>query len=145
MPKRKSFEGIWGLLAVGCLFLGLPAGSGAVEEKTIVQTVTDSSFEPYVLKSVKPVLVDFWATWCGPCQMYSPVVDQVAEEYKGRLRAARVEVDQNPALCRDYGVQYLPTSFLFMKGKPVHRWVGVVSQQDLEKGIDNLLQKDEKK
>ncbi len=112
------------------------------DSESPVRVVTDSSFESYVLKSMKPVLVDFWATWCGPCRKYGPIVDQVASEYTGRLRVARVDVDQNPNLSRSYGIQYIPTSFLILKGKVVRRWVGVVPESELKKGIEAELKKE---
>ena len=90
--------------------------SGACSHKgseADVLVVTDSSFQKEVLGSDIPVLVDFWATWCGPCRMYGPVVDQVASDYKGRLKVVRVDVDQNPGLSRAFKINAIPNSILF--------------------------------
>ncbi len=141
MTNFNGFGRIAAVLAASGFLLVFPGYSRGDTANQPARKVTDSDFESYVLKSARPVLVDFGATWCGPCRKYGPVVDQVAEEYKGRLKVVRVDVDQNPSLCRDYRVQYLPTSFLFLRGKPVHRWLGVVSQRDLEKEIEAVLQK----
>lgn len=133
-------------MALGFLLMGpLSVSDAAQAEAQWVKAVTKANFESYVLKSSKPVLVDFWATWCGPCRMYGPVVDKVAEEYKGRLRVARVDIDQNPDLARGYRVEYVPTSFLFFKGKAVHRWVGVTAQDDLEEQIEAVIKKEGKR
>ncbi len=114
----------------------LPAEETA---KGPVRVVTDSSFDSYVLKSKKPVLVDFWATWCGPCRMYGPIVDRVATDYKGQLKVARVDVDQNPLLSQDFKIQAIPSTFVFENGKVVRRWVGFISEKDLRNELDSLL------
>ena len=98
------------LLAVLAAFLIVGACSKSNNESSNpdVPAVTDGSFQKEVIESDEPVLVDFWATWCGPCRMYGPLVDKVAEEYKGRLKVVRVDVDQNPTLSRNYRILFEP-------------------------------------
>jgi thioredoxin 1 len=101
--------------------------------------VGDSNFQQEVLDSDKPVLVDFWATWCGPCKMIAPVVEQVADEYEGRLKVAKVDVDQNQATARQYGVMSIPTMVVFKGGKAVERVVGFTPKANLIKAIEPHL------
>jgi thioredoxin 1 len=91
--------------------------------------LTDSSFENEVLKSTLPVLIDFWAIWCGPCRMVSPVVEEIAGEYAGKLKVGKVDVDSNPATAMQYGIRSIPTLLLFKDGQVIEQIVGAVPKR----------------
>jgi len=93
--------------------------------------VTDATFEKEVLQASTPVLVDFWAAWCGPCRMIAPVVKEIANEQAGVLKVAKLDVDQNPATATRFGVQSIPTLILFKDGQPVERIVGYMPKERL--------------
>ena len=97
------------------------------------KTFTDSNFEEMVLKSDKPVMVDFWATWCGPCQMAGPVVDELATDYKDSHVVGKLDVDENQATAGKYGVMSIPTVILFKDGKEVARKTGFAGRAMYEK------------
>ena len=101
--------------------------------------ITDATFDQVVLKSDKPVLVDFWAAWCGPCRMVGPVIDQISEEYQGKAVVGKVDVDANQEFAAKYGVRNIPTVLLFNKGELVGRQVGVAPKQTYAESIDALL------
>ncbi len=106
---------------------------------TAVLEVSDASFDSEVLQSDKPVLVDFWAVWCGPCKMIGPIVDQVADSYAGRLKVAKVNVDQNNATPGRYGIRGIPTLLFFKGGKIADQIVGYVSREVIEEKVQRLL------
>ena len=101
--------------------------------------ITDASFEEVVLKSDKPVLVDFWATWCGPCRMLGPVIEEIATEYEGRVVVGKVDVDSNQDYAAKYGVRNIPTVLVFQNGEVVGRQVGVAPKNTYPEALDSLL------
>lgn len=101
--------------------------------------VTDDSFEDEVLKSAQPVLVDYWADWCGPCKMIAPTLDLIAEEYAGRIKVAKLNIDHNPNTPPRYGIRGIPTLMLFKDGEVEATKVGAVSKSQLTAFIDSNL------
>lgn len=98
--------------------------------------VTDSTFDSMVLQSDMPALVDFWASWCAPCRAIAPIVDEMAQEYSGRLRVTKMNVDDNPATPGRYGVRGIPTLILFKGGKVVDQLVGAVPKNQIKELIE---------
>ena len=102
--------------------------------------VTDTAFEKTVLQSIIPVVVDFWAPWCGPCKMVAPVLDKIAKEYSGKLLVAKVNTDENPEWAQQYGVQGIPTMLFVAGGKIIHRQVGALPEPILRTIITQFLE-----
>ena len=102
-------------------------------------TGTDANFDAEVLNSDQPVLVDFWATWCGPCKMVAPVLEEIASEKAGSLTVAKLDVDENPATARDFQVVSIPTMILFKGGEPVKRIVGAKGKAALLRELADLV------
>lgn len=103
------------------------------------QVFTDQNFETEVLKADKPVMVDFWAVWCGPCQMAGPIIDELAEEYKDKVKVGKVNVDENPQTAMKFGVMSIPTVVLFQNGKEVKREVGFSGKEGYRKLLEEVL------
>jgi thioredoxin 1 len=105
----------------------------------MIKTVTSSSFKADVLASDKPVLVDFWASWCGPCIAMEPTIEAVAKEYKGKVVVAKLNVDENPDVAQQFGVMSIPTMFVFKGGQPVERLVGLTSKDKLVSTVNAAI------
>ncbi len=103
--------------------------------------VTDAAFEKVVLKSPTPVIVDFWAPWCGPCKMVAPILEKIAREYAGKLIVAKVNTDEHFEWAMKYGVQGIPTMLFFQDGKILHRQVGALPEPMLRKAVSTFLEK----
>lgn len=102
-------------------------------------TLTDENFRTEVLESSTPVLVDFWAPWCGPCRTMGPIIEDLASEFSSRARVGKLNVDDNPKFAAQYGIQSIPTLILFQNGQPVDQVVGVVSKNIIANKIETLL------
>jgi thioredoxin 1 len=101
--------------------------------------ITSDNFESEILQSEQPVLMDFWAEWCGPCKMIAPILDQIADEYKGRLQIAKLDVEENQAIAMKYGVRSIPTLMLFKGGVVEAQHVGMLSKEQLIRLLDDKL------
>lgn len=101
----------------------------------LIQTVTDATFEADVLQAGTPVLVDFWAEWCGPCKMLAPIVDQLAAEQAGKAVIAKVDIDAHPDLAERFGIRAIPTLIVFKNGQPVNTITGVKGKSFLEAAL----------
>ena len=101
--------------------------------------IEDASFDKVVLQAKIPVLVDFWAPWCGPCRMVTPVVEELANEYEGRVSFTKLNVDENPKIASQYGVMSIPTLILFKEGKPVSNVVGFRPKDELKQNLEAAL------
>ncbi len=101
--------------------------------------ITDENFETQVLQAKTPVLVDFWASWCGPCRMLAPVIDELAQEFDGKLTVGKINVDEQGALAAQYGIMSIPSVFLFQNGQVIERLVGVRPKAELTELIQKAL------
>ncbi|HLH52009.1 MAG TPA: thioredoxin, partial [Verrucomicrobiae bacterium] len=101
-----------------------------------IVTLTQSNFAAEVLQAPGPVLVDFWAEWCGPCKMLAPVLDELAQEYNGRVRIGKVNIDEAQELAAQYGIRSIPTLLLFKQGQVAEQMVGLRSKRDLKASFD---------
>lgn len=101
--------------------------------------LTDANFAQEVYESKQPVMVDFWAEWCGPCRMLGPIVAELAQEYDEKVKVCKLNVDANPATASQFGVMSIPTLIFFKNGQPVDRVVGLSPKSEIRKRLDNLL------
>lgn len=102
--------------------------------------LSDADFEQKISSIKGSVLVDFWAPWCGPCRMLAPIIEEIANEYDGKLVVAKVNTDENQRLAAKYGIMSIPTLIVFKEGKPVERLIGYMSKKDLKARLDRILQ-----
>ncbi len=110
----------------------------------MVTNLTDVNFKQEVLESELPCLVDFWAVWCGPCMMVSPIVEEIATEYAGKLKVCKINVDESPVTSSNYGIMAIPTLMIFYKGKEVERIVGVVPKEQIINKLKPYLEEAKK-
>ena len=102
-------------------------------------TLTETNFSEEVLKSSVPVLVDFWAEWCGPCKMIAPILDEIAQEYDGRLKIGKVNIDDQQSLATQHGIRAIPTLLIFKDGQVADQIVGLRSKRDLKSNLDRVM------
>ena len=101
--------------------------------------LNDSNFDDEVVKSDLPVLVDFWAEWCGPCKTIAPSVEKISEEYSDKLKVGKLDVDSNPNISSTFGIRSIPTLLIFKNGSPVDQIVGAVSKEEISAKVDNHI------
>ena len=140
-PNQNIF-----IIVIALIIAGLGTGCGRHETKelpgnsassTLVRTLDESNFDAEVQSDV--VLVDFWATWCGPCKMQAPIVEEVARRVAGKARVAKLDVDTAPKISQRFGVQAIPTLVIFRNGKPAKRFVGLTKAETLVSGFNSVL------
>jgi thioredoxin 1 len=104
----------------------------------LIVTLTQDNFKKEALQSAAPILVDFWAEWCGPCKMIAPLLDELADEYEGKAKIGKVNIDEQQALATEYGIRAIPTLLLINKGQVAEQMVGAKSKRDLKASLDRV-------
>ncbi len=110
-----------------------------MNQESAVLHLTDADFDKEVTNSILPVLVDFWAPWCGPCRMLAPVIEQIAQKYSNKIRVGKINIDENPAVTGRFGILSIPTLIFFKEGKEVERMIGAMPEPALSAKIEELL------
>jgi thioredoxin 1 len=134
---------IYGVFLAGlvCFMFGCGGGSTAMNQSTAnVTHITDAEFDADVLQSSQPVVVDCYATWCGPCRQLSPIVDSLADQYAGKIKFYKVNVDESPKVSRQFQIDAIPRLLFFKNGKLADSSVGLLTREDLTQHLDSLLQ-----
>jgi len=103
------------------------------------KTFTDQNFQEEVIKSDVPALVDFWAPWCAPCRIVSPIIEELAKEYEGKIKVGKLNVDENPSSASQFGVMSIPSIIIFKNGQPVKTMIGAQSRENFKRGIEEIL------
>lgn len=127
------------LLVLGGAGCGDPVSHSANEHPTNVVVITEANFQSEVMASTKPVLVDFWAPWCGPCRKIGPIVNELANDFDGRAKVAKVNVDEVPSLAQKFGVQAIPTLLIFQGGRVVDQVMGALPKAELAAKLEKVL------
>lgn len=127
------------LLALGGTGCGESTTSSAGDHPTNVVIITEANFQSEVMASTKPVLVDFWAPWCGPCRKVGPIVNELATDFDGRAKVAKVNVDEVPSLAQKFGVQAIPTLLIFQGGRVVDQVMGALPKAELAAKLEKVL------
>src|SRR5689334_176242 len=138
-PLPMMASGLFVLLLASLVAGGCDRGSGHGARATNIVAITEANFQNEVMASSKPVLVDFWAIWCGPCKALAPVIDEIAKDYDGRVKVASVDVDAVPALAERYEIRGIPTVLMFRSGKVVDQFTGLRSKSEIQRQLDKLL------
>lgn len=143
---KRNVVMVWMLVLPTVLLFSILAGGGcdgssgrADLHATNVVVLSEANFQNEVISSPKPVLVDFWAPWCGPCRAIGPVVNELAQEFDGRAKVAKVNVDETPALAQRFGIQAIPTLLIFKDGRVVDQVMGAASKRDLAAKLDKVI------
>ena len=118
---------------------GCGRAAGRSARATNIVEITEANFQTEVLASTKPVLVDFWAIWCGPCKALAPIIDEIAKDYAGRVKVASVDVDAASSLAGRYEIRAIPTVLMFRDGKVVDQFTGLRSKSEIQRQLDKLL------
>ena len=121
------------------VFIRSPLYSDILAMSQFIKNVSDASFSEDVLNADQPVLVDYWAAWCGPCKAIAPILGEVAEQYAGRVTIAKLNVDDNPETASKFGIRGIPTLMLFKNGQPTETKVGAITKTQLQEFLDNSL------